>query len=96
MLGIDESYDPSDIASWAGMITEVVNSCPPSLYPGELAQAAGELRAAFDEVLNQCVQLSNYADSSAIDDGIQLFKLKLKDKMLKLRLVLWCRRCSRG
>jgi len=67
LLGIDESYDPSDIASWAGMITEVVNSCPPSLYPGELAQAAGELRAAFDEVLNLWVQLANYADSSAID-----------------------------
>ena len=67
LLGIDESYDPSDIAGWAGMITEVVNSCPPSLYPGELAQAAGELRAAFDEVLNLWVQLANYADSSAID-----------------------------
>ena len=67
LVGIDESFDPSDIANWAGMITEVVNSCPPGLYPGELSQAAGQLRAAFDEVLSLWSQLTNYADSSAID-----------------------------
>ena len=67
LIGIDESFDPNSIANWASTITEVVNSCPPNLYPGELAQSAGELRAAFDEVLNLWIQLTNYADSNAVD-----------------------------